>query len=139
MDPSLRRMMSRQRGHVSSAQAKSVGLTARQMDLRVERGEWVRVHRAVFRDASHPETWHAKLWAAVLAGGEGTMVSARACVGVRGLFGYKPFVVEISVARLDAPRIKGAIVHSAPDLLATECARRDGIPVTSPARTLLDL
>jgi len=97
------------------------------------------VHRGVFRDASHSDTWHGKLVAAVLAAGDGAAVSHQAAVGVWGLYGYRPFLVEISVPSPAGRRISGAIVHRTPDLRRNEVARKDGITTTKPARTLLDL
>jgi Protein of unknown function (DUF559) len=138
MDPSLRRILSRQRGHVTLAQAKGGGLTRREVQGLVARGEWIRVHRGVFRDASHPDTWHGRLVAATLALGDGAAVSHRAGVGVWGLYGYRPFIVEVSVPRHNGVRLDGPKVHRSADLHPSEIARKDGITVTKPARTLLD-
>src|SRR3954452_8808609 len=117
MEPVLRRIQSRQRGHVTFAQARAAGLTARQIRYRVTKDVWIRVHPSVFRDASHPETWHGRLVAAVLAGGEGAGVSHRAGVGLWGVYGFRPFLVEISVPKRGSVHIDGAIVHRTPDLL----------------------
>jgi very-short-patch-repair endonuclease len=138
MDRSLQRSFGFQRGHVTAAQARAGGLTARQIRYRVAKGAWVRVHPSVFRDASHPETWEGKLVAAALALGEGAVVSHRAAVGVWGLYDYRPFLVELSVPHHNGVRLDGATVHRLSDLRPRDVARKDGIPVTKPARTLLD-
>jgi very-short-patch-repair endonuclease len=139
MTPSLRRIMSRQRGHVTLAQAKGAGLNARRIRYLVAKGEWSRVHARVYRDASHPDTWQGKLVAATLALGEGAGASCRAAVQLWGLHDYRASFVEVSVPHHNGVRLKGVIVHRTPDLRRSEVARKDGIFVTKPARTLLDL
>jgi very-short-patch-repair endonuclease len=81
--------------------------------------------------------------AAVLACGDGTVLSHQ-CAGelwkIRQSRGAASKAIEVAIPRPRGARSRaGLIVHRLPTLRAGETARRDGIPVTSPARTILDL
>ncbi len=132
--------MSRQHGLVTTAQARACGLTARQIQLRVETGEWERIHPGVFRHSAHPPTWEGRLLAATLALGPGVAASHRSALGLWGLHGYKALVVEVSVPRESGIiGSRGVLKHRARDLRPEHVCARNGVPVTRPARTLIDL
>ncbi len=113
-------------------------MSSRQVQARVSSGAWIRVHRGVYRSAVQPSTQEARLFAAILALGPGAAASHRSAVGLWELHGYRPLIIEVSRPRRWVA-CQGAIVHSAPDLDATHVRIRNGVPVTSPARTLVDL
>jgi very-short-patch-repair endonuclease len=75
---------------------------------------------------------------AVLAGGHGAQLSHRAALALWGLPGGRPERPEITCP---APvrSTRGMIVHSSTVLPADEVTRHRGIPVTTVARTLLDV
>ena len=74
--------------------------------------------------------------AATLACGAGSAISHLSAAALWG-FGEKRNEIEVSVPR-DC-RIDGIRTHVRRGLTARELTRRDGIPVTTPSRTLIDL
>jgi very-short-patch-repair endonuclease len=78
--------------------------------------------------------------AAILACGDGSIVSHRSAAGIWGLvIGGSRAPVEVTVVRARAPSRPGIRVHRARSLDARDVRRVERIPVTSPARTILDL
>ena len=114
--------------------------TRRQIDYRVACGLLVPVHPGVYRVAGAPVTWKQHLHAACLAAGPGSAVSHRAATAWWGIDGGVPGIVEIAVPRPEWYRLDGVRqVHRATDLLEHHVVVRDGIRVTTPTRSLIDL
>jgi very-short-patch-repair endonuclease len=103
----------------------------------VRAGLLVPVHEAVYRVAGAPESWKQRELAACLA--TGGVASHRAALPLWDIDLDIDVPVELSVTRPHAPRPDGAVVHRSRDLDPEMAAWRDGIPVTTPLRMLLDL
>jgi very-short-patch-repair endonuclease len=84
-------------------------------------------------------TWKQKLMIAVLAAGPGAAVSGRAAAALWGIPGYREGHVEVTQQRRPSRRYKVAWEHSSRFLPAHHIRVIDGIPVTSPERTVFDL
>ncbi len=112
-------------------------MTARAARHQVDMGRWERSHLGVYRVAGAPASWRQDLMAACLAAGEGAMASHRSAARLWGLIGEE--VLEVSILRPGCHRLPGVVVHRSTDLHTTRALRCEGIPVTPPARTLVDL
>jgi very-short-patch-repair endonuclease len=77
--------------------------------------------------------------AACLAGGPFTAASHLAAGWVHGLARIAPGTVEITIYGDCAARLKGVRTHESVFLHPDDRASVDGIPTTSPARTIMDL
>ena len=77
--------------------------------------------------------------AAALACGEGAVVSHRSAAALLGLLDRAPVVVDVIGRGRRGREIDGILAHCSPDLQRAETGSVDGIPCTSPARTLVDL
>jgi hypothetical protein len=77
--------------------------------------------------------------AAVLACGEGAALSHRSAAALWGIGEERGDRVDVSVRRRCEHRRAGVRARSRPSLPEEDIVVRDGIPVTRPARTLLDL
>lgn len=75
--------------------------------------------------------------AAVLA--SGGFVSHLAAAGLFDFRRIQPDGVEVTVTRRRLPKLNGVMVHWTRSLAGTDRTSIGGIPVTSPARTLLDI
>jgi len=126
----------RQHGVITHEQACRFGLSTRQIDGKVDRGEWVRVSRGVYRIAGAPVTWQQAIVAAVVGGPPSTAASHLTSAALHGLTKPPP-LPHVTVPRLASVRLPIARVHRA-DLTASERVRLFGIPCTSVARTLRD-
>jgi predicted transcriptional regulator of viral defense system len=107
------------------------------VEWRLRTGAWVAVRPGVYRIAGAPVTWHQRLMAACLA--SGGVASHRAGAALWGLEGFEPGPVEVVVPGPARRRLAGVRVHRTRDLPRADVGEVDGIPVTRPARTLVDL
>ena len=103
----------------------------------VTEGRLVSVQPSVFRLAGAPDTWHQQVHAAVLA--SDGVVSHRSAAELWGMIqpaGY----VDISVHPDRLPRVRPpAILHRIKDLRPDLAVQREGMAITDPARTIIDL
>jgi very-short-patch-repair endonuclease len=76
---------------------------------------------------------------AVLACGNGAMLSHRSAAALWGFGEEKPGIIEISLARHSMVRRPGVRVHDRAGLRGRDLGRRFDIPLTRPVRTFLDL
>jgi hypothetical protein len=79
----------------------------------------------------------ALAWAAVLACGDGALLSHASALSLWGMISYWDLPLHLTVAGDRRPR--GVTVHRCRTLTASDRRVRLSIPVTSPARTLLDI
>ena len=87
-----------------------------------------------------PPSWHRDLLALCYWAGEGSAASHRAAARLWGLVGFSAAKLEISTTanRLHGRRL-ASTVHRVDEWLIPEIVTVQGIPTTSPRRTLLDL
>lgn len=139
-DRRISELASRQHGVVTRSQMLEAGVTRRQVEHRVHTGRLRLLHRGVYLVGVVPPP-RAREMAAVLACGAGAVVSHRDAAALQGLHPPVPptLPVRITVAGRDPGRRPGVRVHRVVLLHEEERDEVDGIPVTSPARTLLDL
>lgn len=131
-------LAARQWGVVSRRQLLAAGLTHAIVGEAVRRGRLVPLHRGVYA------VGHARLraeghWlAAVLAAGPGAVLSHRDAAGLHGLRPANH--AEIDIATTGAARSSSKVrVHRTRRLDAADVTEVSGIPVTTVARTLVDL
>lgn len=136
-DERAARLAAVQHGVFSRAQVQRLGATRGIIHHRLRTGRWERLARDVFRIAGAPSLWHQNLMAACLAWGEGAAISHRAAAALRRLAEFEPGLVELTVPR-SRRRSEPGIIHRHP-LLRADVTTVEEIPVTTPARTLIDL
>ena len=130
---------SSQLGLITSEQLLSLGVSSRQQRTLRESGWLRRTGIGVFAVAGSPEGSRQRLLSATLQAGDGAVASHLAAAWVWGFDGIVPTAAELTVPRGRRPRVEGARVHSARDLLTVDLTARGPQPVTTPARTLLDI
>jgi predicted transcriptional regulator of viral defense system len=134
----LAELARQQHGVVSYRQLRRLGLSKGHVHRAREAGRLHPVHRGVYA-VGHPYlSPHGRCMAAVLVFAEGAVLSHRSAAWLWGIGPLGPRAVEVTVAARGNQR-QGLQVHRVWALLDRERAKRDGIPVTSVARTLLDL
>jgi very-short-patch-repair endonuclease len=139
VDHQLASLAVRQHAHLSDVQALDLGLTPRMRASRLRAGRLVRAAPGVLRMPGAPLTYQAVLMSAVLAAGTDAVVSHRSAAALWTFDGFRPGVVEVTVPRGHWHRPSGAVAHESTDLDRTSHRRVDGIPVTAPDRTILDI
>ena len=134
-DLAISALAGRQHGVVTRAQLAALGAGRCAIERRVASGRLHRVHKGVYAVGHTALPRNGTLIAAVLACGEGALLSHRSAAE---LWRIGPRAAYIDVTVPGRRRPPGIVVH--------ECALRDGdrtalhgIPVTTPARTIIDL
>jgi predicted transcriptional regulator of viral defense system len=133
----LARTAGEQHGVVSRKQLLVLGFTAKEITGRIARGRLLAVHRGVYAVGRPLSTQHGRWMAAVLACGEGAVLShwsAAALLGIAPRRAMRPDVTRPTYFRA-RPRIA---CHRS-SVLADEWEIVEGIPTTALARTLFDL
>lgn len=129
-----------QHGLVTAGQLAALGLGGRGVRHRVASGRLHRLHPGVFAVGHVSVTQQARWLAAVLAGGEGAVLSH---LSAAALWRLRPAplgaAVHVVVPRGRGARLTTVVVHRPRALDAADRTRRDGIAVTTVARTLVDL
>jgi very-short-patch-repair endonuclease len=139
-DIHIARIAGRQHGVVSSRQLREAGLSRNAVLERCRAGRLHSVHRGVYAVGHIAPSVERKWMAAVLALGDGAVLSHRSAAGLWGLLSPHDGPVDISLpSRNGRQRRVGIHVHRPLSLDAKEMTRRRGIPVTAPARTIADL
>ncbi len=133
----LAALATRQHGVVSSAQLRELGLSKHAVRSRVERHALQRVYPGVYAVGHTALTLDARRMAAVLACGPGALLSHRAAGAAEGLLSSSSrFEVTVPTPRRSRA---GILVHRSRLIHAEDRSSVRGIPVTSVARTLVDL
>ena len=116
------------------------GFSPRQVDEHVRRRLLVPVGRGSYRVAGSPPTFEARVMGAIVIHGPGTWASHRTAAGVWGLAGFpRDHRIELLRPVDGSNQRQGAKVHRSTLILPHHVTRTNGVPVTTPARTLFDL
>jgi very-short-patch-repair endonuclease len=130
----------RQHGIVDRAELLALGLSGAAIGRRVRSGRLRPMHRGVYA-VGHRALRPAAYWlAAVRASGPRAVLSHVAAADLWGLRASAATAINVTVPSTAGRRgRKGIRLHRHAALLPEETTIRDAIPVTTPARTLLDL
>jgi hypothetical protein len=133
----LSRLLWSQLGCISREQLVQCAVSRTTVWRRVVTGEWTRMFPGVFRVTSAPEGQEQTLLASTLHGGVGAAVSHRSALK---LWGEALSSDEVEVSTLHDRSSHGSCrVHRVKCLPSEQVTRRAGVPVTTPARTLMDV
>lgn len=131
-------LAARQWGVVSLAQLRALGLSDDAVQRRVRAGRLHRVYRGIYA-VGHTVLGREGRWlAAVLACGEGAVLSHRSAAAHWGLLPTNATRIDVTIPRARASNATIRLHHSR-SLIARDTTTRQGIPITSVPRTLLDL
>ncbi|MCZ7527271.1 MAG: DUF559 domain-containing protein [Acidimicrobiia bacterium] len=131
---------STQLGLFTRAQALGAGFSASAVDRRLGEGHWEPVLPGVYRQAGGLTSRRQLLLAAVLWAGPDAVASHATAGHLWGLDGCRDDgPVELSASRTRGLSAEGLSVHRPVRLDPADVTVTEGIPVTTVARTLLDL
>lgn len=128
-----------QLGLITRQQLFDIGVTPRQLRTLAESGVLRRLRRGIYGAAAHPTGPRQRLLAATLAAGPGAVASHLTAAWIWGFDGLQPDGMELSVPADRRPRLPDVAAHRSSDLLQVDVTTHGGQPVTTPARTLLDI
>jgi hypothetical protein len=136
VDP-LMRLMARQHSTFSRRQWLELGLSDRQLQRARKHGAVAVIHTGVYALRGSKASFERDVMAACLATGG---AASHRCAAY--LWKFRKFerpAVEVLVAKGHAPKLSGVVVRRAGRLESSDLTQLGAIPVTSRARTLLDL
>jgi very-short-patch-repair endonuclease len=137
-DAEIAALAQRQHGVVSRTQLRALGLADPAITKRAARGRLHRVHRGVYA-VGHPVLAARGRWmAAVLAAGPHAVLSHASAAALWELRASAAVIVDVTIAGGGSRKRPRLRIHRARDLTG-QTTTHDGIRVTTPARTILDL
>lgn len=136
-DPALATIAARQLGLVTAADLAAAGLTRGAVARRIASGRLRLLHRGVFV-VGPLLVPNARELAAVLSCGSTAVLSHHSAAALWGIRPGTEGDVDVTVARQLRAR-HGIRIHRVRAFEPQDVTSRHGIPVTTPARTLLDL
>lgn len=131
-----------QGGYLTSAQARVHAVSSQLLNHHVTQGRFERLRRGLYRIPGFPSSQHDEIrekWLAV--GPEKAVVSHESALALLDLSDSIPDRVHLLVPRRHRGlrRPGGVVLHTRPDDETVKRVWREGMPVTTPARTLLDV
>lgn len=124
---------------VTRAQLLGLGLGSDSIKHRISRGRLHPLWRGVYA-VGRPEVDQRGRWtAAVLSCGPDALLSHRSAAALWGLMRASRDEIHVAIPRTAVRRRPGIRVHRLADLSPERWRRVDGIPVTDPVSTLVDL
>lgn len=136
MDAAIAELAARQYGVVSRVQLLEIGVTRRAIARRIEAKRLHVLYRGVYA-VGHTRLAREGRWlAAVLACGDGAVLSHRSAAA---LWGIRDYSGRIEITARHAHRRGRLLVARRSSLEPDECTEHRGIPCTTPERTIIDL
>jgi len=135
-------LASQQGGHFTTGQARRCGYSRSLLSHHAGTGEFIRVHRGVYRFRDYPSHPRGEVIAAWLAAGpDTTAVSHESALELLGLSDLVPSSIHITVPRSRrgyAPP-PGVTLHTTTRPLGkSEITVREGMRLTAPTRSIVD-
>jgi very-short-patch-repair endonuclease len=136
-DRALAQLAARQHGVIARRQASAAGVSSKAIEVRLRAGRLIPLHRGVYA-LGHRRLRSEGYWmAAVLAVGPGAVLSHREAAALHGLRPTNRARIDVTT---EADRcVPGIEVHRVRRLDPADVTTVSGIPVTTVARTLVDL
>src|SRR4051794_10155818 len=137
VDRRIAAIASAEHGNVARWQLLSADVSARSIEKRLDKGWLIGVHRGVYRVGHRAPSVDADYMAAVLACGEGARLSGKAAAWLLELVKGTPARPEVTAP--SSRVVENVETHRERHWDVRDGTIHRGIPVTTPARTLVDL
>jgi hypothetical protein len=138
-DLAIAALAERQGGVLSCRQLMALGCTRSDIDYRVRTGRLHRIRRSVYAVGHRVLGPVAHRWSAILAYAPGSALSHAAAGAAFGFRRSGAAVLDVTVLGTGRRPQPGIRLHRRKTIAADEVTTLDGLPITTPARTLLDL
>lgn len=129
----------RQHGIVSRGQLRALGMADEAITLRVAAGTLHRIFPGTFAVGHRAIGRKGRMLAAVLACGDGTVLSHGSAAELIGLWDKQSSAIDVISPRRAGRKIDGVRWHNVRRPVAEEIEVRAGVPCTTPSRTLVDM
>lgn len=131
-----------QHGYFTTSQARERGLSSQLLSHHVRRNRFERVRRGLYRLPGFPRPEDDEMrekWMAV--GREKAILSHQSALALLDLSDHIPNAVHLLLGRRyrGVRRPAGVVIHTRPDEEQIDTVWREGLRLTAPARTLVDV
>lgn len=127
-----------QAGYFTTVQAGAAGFTPSLLSYHVKRGQFERVRPGVYRLKRFPASPYEDLFVAWLWAGSEAVISHDSALALYDLSDLLPAETHVTVPRTASRRRAGLRLHTS-GLQRSDVMRYAGLPVTTPARTIVDV
>ena len=127
-----------QAGYFTARQAHEAGYSRERLSDLTARDQFTRVQRGIYRLHHFPASRFEDLFVAHLRTGPDSVISHDSALAVYDLSDVLPLEIHVIMPRTGSRRRDGLRLHTN-KLDNDEVTRRDGLPVTTPARTIADV
>ena len=124
---------------LSRSELLALGMSSDEIRHRLETAALVRLHRGVYAVGGTAPTSELRWAAAVLACGPRAVLSHLSAAALWALTEVDPVVIDVSLSGRGRRTREGVRVHRPHSLTANDATRHRGVPVTTVARTLVDV
>jgi len=140
IDRRIGEVAARQHGAITLLQLEEAGLGRRGTSERAKKGQLHRIHQGIYTVGHRAPNLHTRFMAAVLACGDGAVLSHTSAAVLWKLLKPIDGPVHVSVPSATGRKSRRGIhLHRCLSLKALPTTRRHSIPVTTVARTIEDL
>jgi Transcriptional regulator, AbiEi antitoxin/Protein of unknown function (DUF559)/AbiEi antitoxin C-terminal domain len=136
-DHTIAALAERQHGFVAHRQLLALGLSASAIARRLDAGRLHRRYRGVFAVGHRRTDIEGEWWAAVLAYAPDGVLSHASAAAAFDIMRSR--ALHVTVTRNGRKRRPGIVFHQRRSVPTDEVTTLRGLPITTPARTLLDL
>jgi predicted transcriptional regulator of viral defense system len=130
-----------QMGYFTAAQARDCGFSWDLLTRHAQSGRFIRIRRGFYRLRDYPPSPNEDVMAAWLSAGRDAIGSHESALDLLGLSDVIPDAIHLTVPRQRryAQHRSGIAVHTTSrELAPVDVMRRQGLPVTSATRSILD-
>ena len=135
---SFERLVARQAGVISLAQAVAAGMSPDTVQRRVRQGRWTRLHPGIYLVGGHRRTPEARIRGAWLWGGPDSIITGPAAAYWHRMLDYAPTIIDLTVPAHAKPRPQPGIRLTRRDLYASDITELTDIRVAAPPFAALE-
>jgi len=128
-----------QGGYFTSADASALGYSTAHQHFHVKRGNWLRVDRGIYRLRRFPSSSHEDLMRWWLWSRKQGVISHESAAVIYDLGDVLPSKTNLTVPPGFRKKGPSAVILHRARLEESEIETRDGLRITTPLRTILDL
>jgi very-short-patch-repair endonuclease len=135
---SFERLVARQAGVVSLAQAVAAGMSPDTVQRRVREGRWTRLHPGIYLVGGHRRTPEARIRAAWLWAGPDSIITGPAAAYWHHILDHAPAIIDLTVPAHTKPRPQPGIHLTRRDLYASDITELPDLRVAAPPFAALE-
>jgi predicted transcriptional regulator of viral defense system len=127
-----------QAGYFTARQAHEVGYSRERLSALTARKQFIRIQRGIYRLSHFPASRFEDLFIAQMRAGPNSIISHDSALAVYDLSDVLPAEIHVIMPRTGSRRRDDIRLHTN-NIEIDEITKREGLPVTTPSRTIADV